>query len=41
MNNGRLLSPGAGLNTIGHELRINPTKVKNFRDDDEVKAVYY
>lgn len=32
--------PQAGLNTMGFELRTNPTKVKNFRVDDEVKAVY-
>ena len=41
MNNGRLLSPRARLNTVGHEVRIDPTQVKNFRDNDELKAVLY
>jgi len=26
---------------VGFELRTNPTKVSNFRDDEEVKEVYY
>jgi len=35
------MSPEAGLNTVGFELRSHPTKVKDFRDDDEVMDVYY
>lgn len=41
MQNARELSPPAQLETMGFELRHNPTKVKNFRDDEEVQKVYY
>lgn len=41
MHNGRFLSPPAALETTGFCLEQCPTSVSNFRDDDEVKEVYY
>ena len=41
MQNARELSEEPSLETNGFQLRSNPTKVKNFQDDQEVKEVYY
>merc|ERR1719401_3167474 len=41
MNNGRLLTPPAELETTGFALKPCPTKVKNFRDDAEIVKTYY
>jgi len=41
MHDGRALSPPATLNSMGFTLERWPTAVKNFRDDEEVKKVYY
>lgn len=41
MNNGRLLSPPADLESTGFSLKSWPTKCGNFRDDAEVVKSYY
>jgi len=41
LRNARMLSPSATLDTRCFELRRHPTAVKDFRDDEEVKRVYY
>jgi len=39
--NAREMKPEPTLDTHCWEVRNNPTAVKNFRDDEEIKAVYY
>lgn len=41
VHDARHLSPAATMNTKGFELQTRPTAVANFRDDDEVRQVYY
>ena len=41
MHNARDMVPPAHLESVGFQLWKNPTKVKDFMDDEEIKTKYY